>query len=260
MARPVLARALEFLLALIIVLEEWGWRPLAELLGRLARWRPWAAVESVIIRLPPYAALVVFVLPSALLLPLKFLALFLVAKGQIVLAGLLFVAAKVVATALVARLFMLTQPALMQIGWFAWAYDTLMPWKDALVERVHASWPWRAGRVLKERVKRLLAAQARRWQPTLAALRQADARRRRAPAPPRRPAHAQAEGALGDAEVEPLVGCQCLCSPRAGAALRRGGPLPVSLKLMTSTIWSLMGPATLSRTAQSPCISSMSRA
>jgi hypothetical protein len=170
-ARPVLARALEFLLALIIVLEEWGWRPLADLLGRLGRWRPWAAVESVIIRLPPYAALVVFVLPSALLLPLKFLALFLVAKGQIVLAGLLFLAAKVVATALVARLFMLTQPALMQIGWFASAHDTLMPWKDALVERVHASWPWRAGRVLKERLKRLLAAQARRWQPTLAALR-----------------------------------------------------------------------------------------
>src|SRR5262245_5279747 len=90
-ARPVLARALEFLLALVIVFEEWGWRPLAELLGRLARWRPWAAIESVIIRLPPYAALVVFVLPSALLLPLKFLALFLLAKGQIFLAGLLFV-------------------------------------------------------------------------------------------------------------------------------------------------------------------------
>ena len=81
-ARPVLKRVLEFLLALVIVFEEWGWRPLADLLGRLARWRPWAAVESVIIRLPPYAALVVFVLPSALLLPLKFLALFLVAKAR----------------------------------------------------------------------------------------------------------------------------------------------------------------------------------
>jgi len=165
-ARPVLARALEFLLAVLIVFEEWGWRPLADLLGRLARWRPWAAVESVIIRLPPYAALVVFVLPSALLLPLKFLALFLVAKGQIFLAGLLFIAAKVVATALVARLFMLTQPALMQIGWFASAHDTVMPWKDALVEQVHASWPWRMGRLWKERAKRLMAAQARRWGPT----------------------------------------------------------------------------------------------
>ena len=166
-ARPVLRRALEFLLAPVIVFEEWGWRPLAELLGWMARWRPWAAVESVIIRLPPYAALVVFVLPTVLLLPLKFLALFLVAKGQIFLAGLLFVAAKIVATALIARLFMLTQPALMQIGWFASAHDTVMPWKEALVERVHASWPWRAGRIWKERVKRLASAQARRWRPTL---------------------------------------------------------------------------------------------
>lgn len=171
LVRPVLRHALEFLLALIIVFEEWGWRPLAELLGRLARWRPWAAVESVIIRLPPYAALVVFALPSTLLLPLKFLAIFLVAKGQVVLAGLLFVAAKVVATALIARLFMLTQPALMQIGWFAWVYDTVMPWKEALVERVHNSWAWRAGRIWKERARRLVAAQWRRMRPTMLELR-----------------------------------------------------------------------------------------
>ena len=51
-------------------------------------------------------------------------AVVLIAKGQIVLAGILFAFAKVVATALVARLFMLTQQALMQIGWFAWGYET----------------------------------------------------------------------------------------------------------------------------------------
>jgi len=170
-ARPVLLRALEFLLALIIVFEEWGWRPLADLLGRLARWRPWAAVEAVIIRLPPYAALVVFALPSTLLLPLKFLALFLVARGQLFLAGALFIAAKVVATALVARLFMLTQPALMQIGWFAWAYDTVMPWKEALEARVRSSWAWRAGRIWKERARRVAAAQWRRWRPAALELR-----------------------------------------------------------------------------------------
>ena len=39
-----------------------------------------------------------------------------------------------VATALIARLFLLTQPALMQIGWFARGYDLVMPWKDALVD------------------------------------------------------------------------------------------------------------------------------
>ena len=153
--------------------EEWGWRPLAELLGRLARWRPWAAVETVIVRLPPYAALVVFVLPSTLLLPLKFLAVFLVAKGQMVLAGLLFVVAKVVATALVARLFMLTQPALMQIGWFAWGYETMMPWKEALIERVRASWAWRVGRVWKERARRVMGAEWRRWRPAMLEVRNA---------------------------------------------------------------------------------------
>ena len=163
--KPVLRTVLQIVLALLILFEEWGWRPLADLLGRLARWRPWAQVETAIARLPPYAALLVFVVPSALLLPLKFLALFLIAQGQFVLAALLFAGAKVVATALVARIFMLTQPALMQIGWFAWAYDTVMPWKEALVERVRASWVWRVGRFWKERTKRAVAVQARTWRP-----------------------------------------------------------------------------------------------
>jgi hypothetical protein len=167
--KPVLRTALEILLALVIVFEEWGWRPLTDLLGRLARWRPWAALEAVITRLPPYAALVVFALPTLLLLPLKFLALILIAKGQVLLAGLLFVAAKVVATALIARLFMLTQPALMQIGWFASAHDTFVPWQEALTARVRASWAWRTGRLWKERVKRVISAAARRWRPTIEA-------------------------------------------------------------------------------------------
>jgi hypothetical protein len=167
--RPALRGALLAVLGLLIVFEEWGWRPLAALLGYVARWRPWAQLEHAIVWLPPYAALFVFVLPSALLLPLKFIAVFLVAKGQIILAGLLFIVAKVVATALVARLFMLTQPALMQIGWFAWLYDTLVPWKDALVDRVHASWAWRVGHHWKEGAKRLLAAQWWKLRPAVLA-------------------------------------------------------------------------------------------
>lgn len=169
--RPMLRTALQIALALLILLEEWGWQPLADLLGRLARLRPWARLETAIARLPPYAALLVFVVPSALLLPLKFMALFLIARGQLLLAGLLFAGAKVVATALVARLFMLTQPALMQIGWFAWTYDTVMPWKEALVERVRASRVWRVSRFWKERAERIAVAQARAWRPVWLQLR-----------------------------------------------------------------------------------------
>ena len=173
LARPVLRWALQVILALLILLEEWGWQPLADLMGRLARWRPWARLEYGIARLPPYAALLVFALPSLLLLPLKFLALFLIAKGQLVLAGVLFAAAKVGATALVARLFMLTRPALMQIGWFAWAYDRFVPWKNALEDYVRASYVWRVGRVWKERAKRMAAAQWRLWRPAVLRLREA---------------------------------------------------------------------------------------
>jgi hypothetical protein len=108
-----------------------------------------------------------------LLLPLKFLAVFLIAKGQLVLAGLLFAAAKVGATALVARLFVLTRPALMQIGWFAWGYDRFIPWKNALEAYVRASYVWRVGRVWKERAKRMAAAQWRLWRPMLMGLRDA---------------------------------------------------------------------------------------
>jgi hypothetical protein len=172
LTRLVLRWAVQIVLALLILLEEWGWQPLAELAGRLARWRPWARAEIAIARLPPYAALAVFALPSALLLPLKFLALFLIAKGQLALAGLLFAAAKVGATALVARLFMLTKPALMQIGWFAWGYDRFIPWKNALEEYVRSSYVWRLGRVWKERMKRALAAQWRLMRPALTRLRE----------------------------------------------------------------------------------------
>lgn len=148
---------LQVLLALLIVLEEWGWRPLADLLGRLAQWRPWAAVETWIAGLPPYGALVAFGAPSLLLLPLKFCALLLIGRGYYVVSLVLFLVAKAVATALVARLFVLTQPKLMSIGWFAWGYERIMPWKEHLTEMVRASAVWRMGRVMKERARRSLA-------------------------------------------------------------------------------------------------------
>ncbi len=153
LVRRLLIGTLEILAALILLFEEWGWRPLSELIGYLARLRPWARVELWIAGLPPYAALVVFVLPSAILLPVKIAGLWLLAKGQAVLAALLLAGAKVLSTALVARIFLLTKPALMQLRWFAWVYGRVMPWKDALFARIRASWVWRYGRMVKTKVR-----------------------------------------------------------------------------------------------------------
>ncbi len=147
---------LQVLLALVIVFEEWGWRPLAAALGQLARLKPIAWLEARIQELPPYGALLVFGAPSVLILPLKLVAVFLIASGREFEATLLFIGAKVVGTALVARLFQLTEKQLLGIPWFARAYGVFMPWKNAMTAWVHDSWPWRAARVLKERMRRAL--------------------------------------------------------------------------------------------------------
>lgn len=156
------------LIALVLVFEEWGWRPLAELLSLLARFRLWARLEGWVASLPPYGALAVFLLPSGLLLPLKLLALMLLAQGKALVAGALIVGAKITGTALVARIFMLTKPALMRIGWFARLYAVFMPWKEALLARVRQSWAWRYGRVVKSILKREVRSAWARAKPRLA--------------------------------------------------------------------------------------------
>lgn len=167
--RPPLLLALQIAAALILIFEEWGWKPLSEALASLARFRPWAAVERWIAALPPYGALVVFALPTTILLPLKLIAVWLLAEGFYWSAGGLFLGAKVASTALIARIFMLTKPALMQLSWFARAYGWFMPWKDAIFAAIRSSFAWRYGRMVKNAV-RLEAKQAwARWKPKLVA-------------------------------------------------------------------------------------------
>jgi hypothetical protein len=155
--RVIIRHILAAVVAAVVLFEEWGWRPLADLLGRLARLAPIAVLEARLRTLPPYGALAVFALPSVLILPLKLVALYLIAQGHTVVAASLFVGAKIVGTALVARIYMLTEHALMQIGWFKRAYDTLMPLKHALVDWARESAAWKYGRVIKLRVKRAVA-------------------------------------------------------------------------------------------------------
>ncbi len=136
-------RAVTFgILAIVLLFEEWGWEPLARLMTRLARLPVWAQVERAITRLPRWAALLVFVVPWALLLPVKLLALWLFANSQKALGMALLLGAKVLGTAIVARLFQLTQPALMKFEFFAKWYPRWKLWKDGLLMRIRQSEPW----------------------------------------------------------------------------------------------------------------------
>lgn len=131
-------------LALVLIFEEWGWEPLARLMARLARLPLWARMEAFIVRLPPYGALIVFFVPALMLLPVKLLALYWISRGHTLLGLAVVLAAKMLGTAAVARLFALTQPALMRLAWFARLYGRWIPWKDALIARVKSAPVWRA--------------------------------------------------------------------------------------------------------------------
>ena len=140
-------------LALILLFEEWGWEPLANALARLARLPFWAWVERRIQRLPPWGALILFFVPLMVLFPVKLLALYLFGVGKKALGLGLLIGAKLVGTAIVARLFQLTEPALMQFAWFARWYPRWKHWKDALTNQIRASAIWLQGRKLKARVR-----------------------------------------------------------------------------------------------------------
>lgn len=145
-----LKNTLAWLLALVILFEEWGWEPLQRALARIGQLPGLRWIERYIARLPPYPALAVFLVPTLLLLPIKLLALWLISRSWVVAGTLVIVVTKLIGTAVVARLFSLTQPALMTLPWFARWYARWSAWKTALLERVRASRPWRLGRQIRQ--------------------------------------------------------------------------------------------------------------
>jgi hypothetical protein len=161
--RRLLRNTFTALLALVLLFEEWGWEPLQALLARLARLPLWAWLEERIARLPPWGAVAVFAIPALALLPIKLLALFLIGRHHAFMGLCVLLSAKVVGTALLARLFTLTQPTLMRLAWFAHWYPRWKAWKDGIIAQVRASPAWRMGRRVKARARVRWNAWRRRW-------------------------------------------------------------------------------------------------
>ena len=145
---------LRVVLALLILFEEWGWEPLRRVFALFAKLPVIRQFEALLKRLPPRWAFVVLVLPSLLILPIKLAAVWLVTQGHVLLGVGIVVAAKLLGTALLAWLFQLIQPALMQLPWFARFYARWTAWKTELLAWVRASGVWRTARAIKLRVKR----------------------------------------------------------------------------------------------------------
>lgn len=148
---------------LALIFEEWGWQPLQRALARVAQWLALDRLEVWIARLPPWAALLAFGTPVVLLFPVKLLALYWLGHGHVLLGAALVIGAKLVGTAIVARLFALTQPTLMQLAWFARWYPRWVRWKEGVIAQVRASWYWRAASVVVRRGRRAVLRAWQRW-------------------------------------------------------------------------------------------------
>src|SRR5262245_12378390 len=93
--RRVLAAPLVLVAAAIIILEDWLWDDLARLAAAIGRLPVFRSVEALVVKLPPYAALACFAIPSLLLIPVKIAAVYFVSHGHAGLGLLTAIGAKV---------------------------------------------------------------------------------------------------------------------------------------------------------------------
>ena len=107
--------------------------------------------------LRPYPSLALFSVPVIILEPVKPLAAYLAATGQIVSSVLTLIVGELLKLVLIERLFSLTRDKLMKIPAFAWAYAKFRQVKAWL----EASEAWRAIRSLSRAARNYVALMKR---------------------------------------------------------------------------------------------------
>lgn len=129
--------------SLVFLIEEWLWNQLKQAMALLGRLPVLRRLERWIIALPPALAAVVFLAPSTLILPIKLFAVKMIVTGHILSGAGVILVAKITATALFARVYVLTQPALMRLEWFARLHATVLRWRVRVHAQIESRPLWR---------------------------------------------------------------------------------------------------------------------
>jgi hypothetical protein len=115
--RRSLASCLLFVAAVVLLFEEWLWEKSTAVAARLGRLPLLSAIESWIRGRERWSALALFVAPVVVIYPFKALALYAMARGYVTGGVMAFILAKLAATAVFARLYQLTEHAIIQFHW-----------------------------------------------------------------------------------------------------------------------------------------------
>lgn len=151
--KSFLTPPLMLLAALLMFIEEVLWEAFKRVMAAVGRLPVMRSIEAWISRLPPYGAAVAFLFPGALLLPVKLAAVWLMAHHHAMLGCQVILAAKLIGTALVARVFTLTKPQLMTLAWFVTLYSFVIRWRIKLYGWVIASGAWRKVMMLRAKIR-----------------------------------------------------------------------------------------------------------
>ncbi len=168
-------RPLWIFLALLFLVEAWLWDHLAPVVARvvnlipLARFKAWLA--EAIADLPPWATLLVFLVPFCAMLPLKFLEVYFLATHNWLGAAAVILGVKIVGLGVTAFIFDVTRDKLLQMAWFRrlyewmlrlrqWAHDITEPARERVRQLIWLLKPQRAGRFLN----RLMRLRRRAYQ------------------------------------------------------------------------------------------------
>ncbi len=123
----LLKRIFLFILSVIFIIEAWLWETTGALVSRLVGWIPFDHIKRVITarveHLSPYATLGVFVIPAIVLLPLKFIAVWLFTKGHLLGGMSMVLLSKLMGFGVASFLFTLCKPKLMQLRAIRWVYE-----------------------------------------------------------------------------------------------------------------------------------------
>ncbi len=158
-------RPLWVILALLFLLEAWLWDHLEPVVERIVNVVPWGkfkiSLSRLIENLPPYAALTIFIIPIiVVLLPLKFLEVYVIATQGWMGVILVLLFAKFLGVGVTAFVFDVTRSKLLLIPWFHRMYDWfiwLRGWSHEITEPIRQrvrklAWmlrPQRAGRFMR---------------------------------------------------------------------------------------------------------------
>ena len=147
-------KPLTYILAAIYFLVDAVFMAVARPISRwIERHLQFRRLRDWIRSLSPYPSLALFSVPVILLEPIKPVAAYLAATGQVVSGAVTFIVGELLKLVLVERLFHLTRDKLMRIPAFAWAhgkYSEVKAW-------LQATEAWRAIRALSRAAKDTVA-------------------------------------------------------------------------------------------------------